>query len=79
MDKKALDTGTQIITLNEATGIAEPYVERIGELWCPIEYNEAINKAKEKREKAINKIANQLKKLGYDLEGNKLPESNGKD
>lgn len=77
--KKALDTGTQIITLNEATGIAEPYVERIGELWCPIEYNEAINKAKEKREKAINKIANQLKKLGYDLEGNKLPESNGKD
>ena len=77
--KKALDTGTQIITLNEATGIAEPYVERIGELWCPIEYNEAINKAKEKREKAINKIANQLKKLGYDLEGNKLPASNGQD
>lgn len=77
--KKSLDTGTQIITLNEATGIAEPYVERIGELWCPIEYNEAINKAKEKREKAINKIANQLEKLGYDLEGNKLPGSNGKD
>jgi ParB-like chromosome segregation protein Spo0J len=72
--KKALDTGTQIITLNEATHIAEPYVERIGELWCPIEYHEAIAKAKEKREKAINKIANQLKKLGYDLEGNKLPE-----
>lgn len=72
--KKALDTGTQIITPNEATGIAEPYVERIGELWCPAEYHEAITKVKEKREKAINKIANQLKKLGYDLEGNKLPD-----
>jgi ParB-like chromosome segregation protein Spo0J len=75
--KKALDTGTQIITLNEATGIAEPYVEQIGELWCPTEYHEAITKAKEKREKAINKIANQLKKLGYDLDGNKLPQDNG--
>lgn len=77
--KNALDIGTQTITLDEATGIAEPYIERIGELWCPTEYHEAITKAKEKREKAIKKIANQLKKLGYDLEGNKLPESNGQD
>lgn len=75
--KKALDTGTQIITLNEATAIAEPYVEQIGEQWCPIEYQEAIAKAKEKREKAVKKIDSQLKKLGYDLDGNKLPENNG--
>lgn len=77
--KKALYTGTQIITLNEARSVAEPYVERIGELWCPTEYHEAMDKVKEKHEKAVKKIANQLKKLGYDLEGNKLPASNGQD
>lgn len=77
--KKALYTGTQIITLDEARSVAKPYVERIGELWCPTEYRDAMDKVKKKHEKAVKKIANQLKKLGYDLEGNKLPESNGKD
>ena len=77
--KNALDTGIQIITLDEARSVAAPYVERIGELWCPIEYHEAMGKVKEKHEKAVSKIANKLKKLGYDLEGNKLPDSNGKD
>lgn len=75
--KKALDTGTQIITLDEARSIAAPYVERLGELWCPTEYHEAQGKIKEKHEKAVKKIAGQLKKLGYDLDGNKLPEQNG--
>lgn len=77
--KKALNTGTQIITLDEARSVAAPYVERIGELWCPTEYHEAMGKVKEKHEKAVKKIAGQLKKLGYDLDGNKLPESNGQD
>ena len=72
--KKALDTGSQIITPNEAKSIAEPYVEKIGTLWCPTEYRDAIDKAKKKREKTVTKIAGQLKKLGYDLKGNKLPE-----
>lgn len=72
--KKALDTGSQIITPDEAKNVAEPFVDKIGELWCPIEYNTAQEKAKEKREKAVKKIVGQLNKLGYDLEGNKLPE-----
>ena len=72
--KKALDTGTQIITPDEAKSVAEPFVDKIGERWCPTEYNAAQEKAREKREKAVKKIAGQLNKLGYDLEGNKLPE-----
>ncbi len=77
--KNALGTGTQIITLDEARSIAAPYVERLGELWCPTEYRGAMDKVKEKHEKAVKKIAGQLKKLGYDLDGNKLTESNGQD
>lgn len=77
--KNALGTGTQIITLDEARSIAAPYVERLGELWCPTEYTDAQNKVKEKHEKTVKKIVGQLKKLGYDLEGSKLPESNGQD
>lgn len=72
--RKVLDTGSQIITPNEAKSVAEPFIDRIGELWCPTEYNVELEKAKEKREKAVKKIASQLNKLGYDLEGNKLPE-----
>lgn len=72
--KKTLDTGSQIITPDEAKSVAEPFIDKIGERWCPTEYNAAQEKAKEKREKAVKKIASQLNKLGYDLEGNKLPE-----
>lgn len=72
--KKALQTGTSIVTLDEVRRIAKPYIDRLGELWCPTEYDEAQAKVKEKYEKAVKKIAGQLKKLGYDLEGNKLPE-----
>lgn len=73
--KKALSTGTAIIPLDEVRNIAEPYIDRIGELWCPTEYAKAREKVREKHEKAVRKIAGQLEKLGYDLDGNKLPEN----
>ena len=76
--KKALTADLQI-SHDEARHIAKPFVEKIGELWCPTEYHESMNKVKEKYEKSVKKIAAQLKKFGYDLEGNKLAESNAKD
>lgn len=72
--RKVLDTGSQIITPNEAMSVAEPFVETIGALWCPTEYREAMDNVKDKHEKAVKKITGQLKKLGYDLEGNKLQD-----
>lgn len=75
--KHALRVGSTIITLDEARNLAAPFIDRIGELWCPSEYHEAMDNVKEKRDKSVKKIAGQLKKLGYDLDGNKLPEDNG--
>ena len=71
--KNALSTGTAIIPIDEVRNIAEPYIDRIGELWCPTEYAKAMEKVREKHEKAVRKIAGQLEKLGYDPDGNKLP------
>lgn len=75
--KHAIHVGSTIITLDEARYLAAPFIDRIGELWCSTEYHEAMDNVKEKRDKSVKKIAGQLKKLGYDLDGNKLPEDNG--
>lgn len=76
--RHALDVGTQIVTTNEVYTLAKPLIGRIAESWCPDEYAGAMKKAEEKHEKAIKKIARELKKLGYDLKGNKIDETSEK-
>ncbi|MBD5362988.1 MAG: ParB/RepB/Spo0J family partition protein [Bacteroides sp.] len=73
--KKALSTGPQIITFDEARHMAAPFIDRIGELWCPVEYHEAMDKLRSTQEKAVNKIARQLKELGYNLDGNPISDN----
>lgn len=70
--KRALSTGTASLQPNEVYAMAQPHIDRIGELWCPVQYNEAHKKGREKYEKAVKKIENQLKKLGYNILGEKL-------
>lgn len=53
---------------------AEPILDELGALWCPEEYQKAKAKVQAKFDKNVAKIAKQLADLGYDLEGNKLPE-----
>ncbi len=76
--KHALRVGTSILALDEMRLLAKPYIDRLGEIWCHSEYSQAMEKVKEKHEKAVKKIAGKLKKLGYDLDGNKIPENNDK-
>lgn len=70
--KHALNYGTTILTLDEVKHLAKPHVDRLGEIWCPVEYNEARDKVKEKLSKNEKKIAAQLKALGYTLDGEKI-------
>lgn len=70
--KHALSVGTTILTLDEVKHLAEPHVDRLGEIWCPVEYNEAHEKVKEKFSKNEKKIAAQLKALGYTIDGEKI-------
>lgn len=53
---------------------AEPILDELGALWCPEEYQKAKAKVQAKFDKNVAKITKQLADLGYDLEGNKLPE-----
>lgn len=53
---------------------AEPILDELGALWCPEEYQRAKGKVQAKFDKSVAKITKQLADLGYDLEGNKLPE-----
>lgn len=53
---------------------AEPILDELGSLWCPEEYQKAKDKVLAKFDKSVAKITKQLTDLGYDLEGNKLPE-----
>lgn len=68
----ALRVGTPILTLDEVKRLAEPHVDRLGEIWCPTEYNETREKVKEKFSKSEKKIAAQLKALGYTIDGEKI-------
>lgn len=70
--KHALCSGTTILTLDEVKSMAEPYIDRLGELWCPDEYQDAREKVNEKFSKSEKKIASQLKALGYTLDGKKI-------
>lgn len=70
--KRALDRETTILIRNEVMRMAEPYIDRLGEIWCPVEYNEAHNKVKEKFSKNEKKITAQLKALGYTIDGEKI-------
>ena len=67
-------TSSCYINQNDVLHLAEPYLDGLGELWCPTEYQEAIEKVKSKFEKTEKKIVGQLKALGYDINGNKLTE-----
>lgn len=53
---------------------AEPILDELGALWCPEEYQRTKGKVQTKFDKNVAKITKQLADLGYDLEGNKLPE-----
>lgn len=70
--KHALRFGTPILTLDEVKHMAEPHVDRLGEIWCPVEYNEARDKVNEKFSKSEKKIKAQLKALGYTIDGKKI-------
>lgn len=70
--KHALRFGTTILTLDEVKHMAEPHVDRLGEIWCPVEYNEARDKVNEKFSKSEKKITAQLKALGYTIDGKKI-------
>lgn len=70
--KHALRFGTTILTLDEVKHMAEPHVDRLGEIWCPVEYNEARDKVNEKFSKSEKKITAQLNALGYTIDGKKI-------
>ena len=70
--KHALACGTTILILDEVKHLAKPHVDRLGEIWCPVEYNEARDKVNEKFSKSEKKITAQLKALGYTLDGKKI-------
>lgn len=70
--KHALKAGTNVIILNEMRVLAEPLMDRLGEIWCPTEYNAAREKVNEKFRKSEKKITAQLKALGYTLDGKKI-------
>ena len=70
--KHALACGTTILILDEVKHLAKPHVDRLGEIWCPVEYNEARDKVIEKFSKSEKKITAQLKALGYTLDGKKI-------
>lgn len=74
--KKAIRYGTASTTLDEVRKLVEPHIDQLGELWCPTAYSEAHDKSREKYEKSVKKISGKLKKLGYDLDGNRLTEDN---
>lgn len=76
--KRVLGTGFQMADYNAVRCIVKPYVDRLGELWCPDSYKEALTKTRAKYAKKQSKLVAQLKKLGYDLDGNKLPETSEK-
>lgn len=70
--KHALRVGTNILEINEMRVLAKPLIDRLGEIWCPTEYNEARDKVKEKFSKSEKKITVQLKALGYTIDGEKI-------
>lgn len=70
--KHALCYGTTILTLDEVKKMAEPHIDRLGEIWCPDEYQGARYKVNKKFSKSEKKIASQLKALGYTLDGKKI-------
>lgn len=70
--KHALKVGPNILEINAIRSLARPLIDRLGEIWCPTEYNEAREKVKEKFSKNEKKIAAQLKALGYTIDGEKI-------
>lgn len=70
--KHALRYGSTILEINEMRTLAKPLIDRLGEIWCPVEYNEARDKVNEKFSKNEKKIAAQLKALGYTIDGKKI-------
>lgn len=70
--KHALCSGAPILTLDEVKHLAKPHIDRLGEIWCPDEYQGAHEKVNEKFSKSEKKIALQLKALGYTLDGKKI-------
>lgn len=70
--KHALRVGTNILEINEMRVLAKPLIDRLGEIWCPTEYNAARDKVNEKFSKSEKKITAQLKALGYTLDGKKI-------
>lgn len=70
--KHALKVGPNIHEINAIRSLARPLIDRLGEIWCPTEYNEAREKVKEKFSKSEKKITAQLKALGYTIDGEKI-------
>lgn len=70
--KHALRVGTNILEINEMRVLAKPLIDRLGEIWCPTEYNGARDKVNEKFSKSEKKITAQLKALGYTIDGKKI-------
>lgn len=70
--KHALRVGTNILQINEMRVLAESFTDRLGEMWCPQEYREALGKVDEKFAKTEKRITAQLKELGYTLDGKKI-------
>lgn len=70
--KHALHVGTTILSLDEVKHLAKSHIDRLGEIWCPDEYQGIRDKVKEKFSKSKKKIASQLKALGYTLDGKKI-------
>ena len=52
---------------------ATPFLDDIGAQWCPDTYNDAKAKAEKAHHSKLAKLEKELKELGYDTEGNKLP------
>lgn len=51
---------------------AEPMLDALGALWCPGEFQQAVDKAQAKFDKGIEKITQRLADFGYSVDGKQL-------
>lgn len=71
-----LKTGGMTVSasIDRTRKIAEPYLEDLGQKWCPEEFQKTKESVQAKFDKKVAKIEKSLKKLGYGLDGKKIVE-----
>lgn len=71
---RACIQGKIVIGNNPALLLAEPFLDDLGALWCPEEYQKTKQKVQAKYDKTVAKIKKELAGLGYTLDGEKITD-----